>query len=75
MNYNVAEKNGKVNLTKHDICCLVAFVRLHDVMHSERRLTLVFEYCDQVKFNLSKIINNIITPVVVLCYIHVLAVL
>lgn len=22
-------------------------VRLHDVMHSERRLTLVFEYCDQ----------------------------
>ena len=23
-------------------------MRLHDVMHSERRLTLVFEYCDQV---------------------------
>lgn len=28
----------------------ISFVdRLHDVMHSEKRLTLVFEYCDQVR--------------------------
>ena len=26
--------------------------RLHDVMHSEKRLTLVFEYCDQVRQSL-----------------------
>ncbi|KAK2562048.1 Cyclin-dependent kinase 5 [Acropora cervicornis] len=26
---------------------LLHLLRLHDVMHSERRLTLVFEYCDQ----------------------------
>ena len=23
------------------------FYRLHDVLHSEKKLTLVFEYCDQ----------------------------
>ena len=31
-------------------------VALHDVLHSERKLTLVFEHCDQVRklcFNLS----------------------
>ena len=31
----------------------ISFVdRLHDVMHSEKRLTLVFEYCDQVRQSL-----------------------
>ena len=25
----------------------VEFFRLHDVLHSDRKLTLVFEYCDQ----------------------------
>ena len=31
----------------------ICFVdRLHDVMHSEKRLTLVFEYCDQVRQSL-----------------------
>ena len=31
----------------------ISFVdRLQDVMHSEKRLTLVFEYCDQVRQSL-----------------------
>jgi hypothetical protein len=25
------------------------FPRLHDVLHSDKKLTLVFEFCDQVK--------------------------
>merc|ERR1712004_735323 len=28
-------------------------VALHDVLHSERKLTLVFEHCDQVEFILT----------------------
>lgn len=26
--------------------------RLHDVLHSDKKLTLVFEFCDQVKVGL-----------------------
>ncbi len=26
-------------------------VRLHDVLHSDKKLTLVFEHCDQVKYS------------------------
>ncbi len=25
----------------------ISFSRLHDVLHSDKKLTLVFEYCDQ----------------------------
>lgn len=28
---------------------LLCLLRLHDVLHSDKKLTLVFEYCDQVR--------------------------
>lgn len=31
------------------------FHRLHDVLHSDKKLTLVFEYCDQVRWNPCKL--------------------
>ena len=31
----------------HALNCLFISNRLHDVLHSEKKLTLVFEYCDQ----------------------------
>jgi hypothetical protein len=34
---------------------LVLLLRLHDVIHTEKKLTLVFEYCDQdLKKNLDQ---------------------
>ena len=27
--------------------CEICVARLHDVLHSDKKLTLVFEYCDQ----------------------------
>uniref|UniRef100_A0A3B3CCE9 Cell division protein kinase 5 n=1 Tax=Oryzias melastigma TaxID=30732 RepID=A0A3B3CCE9_ORYME len=35
------------------ITSLCSFIRLHDVLHSDKKLTLVFEYCDQVSYSLS----------------------
>lgn len=32
------------------------FRRLHDVLHSDKKLTLVFEFCDQVKEGLGGIL-------------------
>lgn len=31
---------------------LFCILRLHDVLHSDKKLTLVFEYCDQVRSQL-----------------------
>lgn len=46
------DEEGIPSSALREICILKELkhkniVRLHDVMHSERRLTLVFEYCDQ----------------------------
>lgn len=43
--------NGLYFLTNVTIgeLCFAYFCRLYDVMHSEKKLTIVFEYCDQVR--------------------------
>ena len=43
--------NGLYFLTNITIgeLCFAYFCRLYDVMHSEKKLTIVFEYCDQVR--------------------------
>ena len=40
-------------------------VRLKDILHADRRLTLVFEYCDQDLKKYFDAINGVIQPHVV----------
>lgn len=49
---NAADLQGVPSSALREICLLKELkhkniVRLYDVVHSDRKLTLVFEYCDQ----------------------------
>ena len=46
-------------------------VRLHDVLHSDRKLTLVFEHCDQDLKKYFDTLNGEIDPDVVKSFMYV----